>query len=59
MTKFTPPSQIKATPTIIASNQDDVCQMSFSDADDVMLTSQSQSKDVCDSYSTPTTTHPP
>ncbi len=52
--KFTPPSSIKATPTEIVSNQDDACPASFSDADDVMLTSSSQSEDVHDIYSTPT-----
>jgi hypothetical protein len=49
--KFTPPSPIKATPTIIASNQDDVCPTSFSNADDIMLMSPSQSKDLHDCYS--------
>ncbi len=58
-TKFTPPSLIKATPTLIASNQDDVCPMSLSDAGDVMLTSSSQNKEVHDNYSTPTTKDPP
>jgi hypothetical protein len=58
-TKFTPPSLIKATPTIIASNQDDIRPMSFSNADDVMLTSTSQSKDVHNNFSDPTTTNPP
>jgi hypothetical protein len=57
--KFTPPSPIKATPTEIASNQEDVCPTSFSNADDVMLRSSSQSKDVHDNYSTPTTSNPP
>jgi hypothetical protein len=58
-TKFDPPSPIKATPTEIASNQDDVHPMSFSNADDVMLMSPSQSKDVHDNYCTPTTSNPP
>jgi hypothetical protein len=58
-TNFTPPGPIKATPTLIASIQDDVCQASFSDAGDVMVTSPNQSKDVHDSYSTPTTQKPP
>ncbi len=57
--KFTPPSPIKATPTEIASNQDDVCPVSFSNADDVMLTLSSQIKDVHNNYSTPTTSNPP
>jgi hypothetical protein len=33
--------------------------VSFSNADDVMLTSSSQSKEVYDNYSTPTTSNPP
>jgi hypothetical protein len=40
--KVTPPSPIKASPTNIASNPDDVCPTSVSDADDVMLMSSSQ-----------------
>jgi hypothetical protein len=58
-TKFTPPSPIKATPTLIASTQDEVCPASFSDAGDIMVTSPSQSEDIHDSYSTPTTQNPP
>jgi hypothetical protein len=58
-TKFTPPSLIKATPTIIANNQDDVCLTSFSHVGDIMLMSSSQNKEVHDSYSTPTTKDPP
>jgi hypothetical protein len=57
--KFTPPSPIEATPTEIASNQDDIRPTSFSNADDVMMTSPSQSKDVNDNYTTPTTSNPP
>jgi hypothetical protein len=56
--KLNPPSAIKATPTIIACNQDDVHLTPFSNTDDIMLTSPSQSKDVHDSYSTPTNTNP-
>ncbi len=56
--KFTPPNLIKATPTEIASNQDDVHPTSFSNADDTALMSSSQSKDVHDKYSTPTTSNP-
>jgi hypothetical protein len=52
--KFTPPSPIKATPIEIASNQDVARPATFSDADDVMLMSASQSKDVHDNNSTPT-----
>jgi hypothetical protein len=58
-TKFTPPSPIKATPTIITSNQDGAGLMSFSNAGDIKLTSSSQNKEVHDNYSTPTTKDPP
>jgi hypothetical protein len=57
--KFTPPSPIKATPTEIASDQDIARPATFSDADDVMLTSPSQSEDVHVNNSTPTTSNPP
>jgi hypothetical protein len=56
---FTPPGPIKATPTNIASNQDDIRPASFSNADDLTLTSSSQSKDEHDNYSTSTTSNPP
>ncbi len=36
-TRFTPPSLIKATPTAIANNLDDVSTMSVSNADDIMM----------------------
>jgi hypothetical protein len=39
---YTPPSLIKATPTSIASNSDDVSTASVSKAGDVMITSSSQ-----------------
>jgi hypothetical protein len=58
-TNFTPHSPIKAAPTIIAINQDEVCPMSFSNASDVMLMSSSQNEEVHDSYSTPNTKDPP
>ncbi len=41
-TCYTPPSPIKATPTSIASNSDDVSRESVSKAGDVMMTSSSQ-----------------
>ncbi len=41
-TSYTPPSPIKATPTSIASNSDDVSTVSVSEAGDVMMTSSSQ-----------------
>jgi hypothetical protein len=45
-TKFTPPSPMKATPTIIASNPDDRSTTSVSNADDVMMTSSSQNEEI-------------
>jgi hypothetical protein len=39
---YTPPSPIKATPTSIASDSDDVRTASVSKAGDVMMTSSSQ-----------------
>jgi hypothetical protein len=41
-TSYTPPSPMKATPTSIASNSDDVSTASVSKAGDVMMTSSSQ-----------------
>jgi hypothetical protein len=41
-TSYTPPSPIKATPTSIAGNSDDVSTASVSKAGDVMMTSSSQ-----------------
>jgi hypothetical protein len=49
-TKFTPPSPIKATPATITSNDD--IPVTFSDADDIMLTSPSQNKEVHVNYCT-------
>ncbi len=57
--KFTPASPIKSTPTEIASNQDVIHPATFSDADDVMLMSPSQSINVHDNNSTPTASNPP
>jgi hypothetical protein len=50
-TKFTPPSPIKATPTTIASNFDDVSTTSFSNADDFMMTLSSQNKELLNNKS--------
>jgi hypothetical protein len=59
-TKFTPPSLIKAMPTLIASDQDDAWPMSFSNAGVVMMTSSSSQKEgIHDNYSTPTNKDPP
>ncbi len=42
VTSYTPPSPIKATPTSIASESNDVSTASFSEAGDVMMTSSDQ-----------------
>jgi hypothetical protein len=57
--KFTPPSQIKAPLILIASDHDDVCLMSFSNAGDVMMTSSSQNKGLHVNYSSPINKEPP
>jgi hypothetical protein len=44
--KLTPPSPIKAAPTNIASKPDDVSKTSVSNADDVMMKSSSQNKEI-------------
>jgi hypothetical protein len=49
--KVTPPSPIKATPTSIASDPDDVCPTSVSNADDVMMTSSSQNEEILSNHS--------
>jgi hypothetical protein len=41
-TSYTPPSPIKATPTSIASNSDDISTASVSKAGDIMMTSSNQ-----------------
>ncbi len=41
-TSYTPPSPMRATPTSIASNSDDVSTASVSKAGDVMMTSSTQ-----------------
>jgi hypothetical protein len=45
-TSYTPPSPIKATPTSIASNPNDVSTASVSKAGDVMMTSSSKKKKI-------------
>jgi hypothetical protein len=57
--KFTPPSPIEATPSEIASDQDVAHSATFSNPDDLMLTSPSQSKDEHDNNSTPTASNTP
>jgi hypothetical protein len=44
---------MKATPTLTASNPDDVCRAVFNNADEVMLTSPSQNKVIPVYDSTP------
>jgi hypothetical protein len=50
-TKSTTPSPIKATPTNIASNPNDVCLMSLCNADYVILMSSTQSEEIYSYYS--------
>ncbi len=45
-TRFTPSCPIKANPTTVASNTDDVSTRSVSDADDVMMMSSSQNEEL-------------
>ncbi len=45
-TSFTPPSLIKATPTTIASNSNDVSTTSVSKASDIMMMSSSQKEGI-------------
>jgi hypothetical protein len=50
---------MKATPTSIANNPDDICPTSFTNAGDIMLTSSSQKEGVHVNYSTPPNKDPP
>ncbi len=50
-TIYTPPSLIKATPTSIASNPDDISTASVSKAGDIMMTSSSQKGKLLNSLS--------
>ncbi len=45
-TSYTPPSLIKATPTTIASNLNDVSTTAVSKASDVMMMSSSQKEGI-------------
>ncbi len=58
-TKFSPPSLMKATPIIVASNTNDVCLTSVSKADDITVTFPCQNKKVHINYSTFTSKDPP
>jgi hypothetical protein len=49
--KFTPPSPIKATPTTVTSNPDDLSTTTVSNADDVMMMSSSQNKELLNNHS--------
>ncbi len=42
ITSYTPPSPMKATPTSIASNSNDLSTVSVSEAGDIMMTSSDQ-----------------
>ncbi len=58
-TSFTPPSPMKATPTTIASNSNDVRTASVSKASDVMMTSSSQKEGILKKKSTSPNKDPP
>jgi hypothetical protein len=49
---------MKATPNIIASNKNDMCPTSVSNADDITVTSPSQNKELHVNYSTLTNKDP-
>ncbi len=56
---FTPPSPMKATPTTIASNSNDVSTASVSKASDVMMTSSNQKEGILKKKSTFPNKDPP
>ncbi len=58
-TQVAPPSLMKATPTLIASNQHDVCPVSFSNVDDATIMPLYQNKGIYNNYSTPPNKDPP
>ncbi len=58
-TSFTPPSPMKATPTTIARNSDDVSTGSVSKASDVMMMSSSQKEGILKKKSTLPSKDPP
>jgi hypothetical protein len=57
--RFCPTLVCTTPPTVIASNNDDVCPTSFSNACDVMMMSSSQNEGLHVNYSTPTNKDPP
>ncbi len=58
-TSFTPPSPMKATPTTIASNSNDISTASVSKACDIMMTSSSQKEGILKKKSTLPNKDPP
>ncbi len=58
-TKSTPLSLMKATPTLITSNQHGECPASFSNTDDITMTPSSQNKGTHVNYSTSPNKDPP
>jgi hypothetical protein len=57
--KFTPPSPMKATPTTIPSDPDDICPTSVSNSGDVMVASSSQNKEIHSNHSVLPNKDPP
>ena len=58
-TSYTPPSPMKATPTSIVSNSNDISTASVSEAGDVMMTSSSKTKGILKEKSTLLNKDPP
>ncbi len=58
-TKFTPLSPMKATPNTIASDTNDACPTSVSNADEVTVMSSNQNKGIHIIYSTLANKDPP
>jgi hypothetical protein len=58
-TSYTPPSPIKAPPTTIASNSNDISTVSVSKADDIMVTSSSQKEGILKKNGILPRKHPP
>ncbi len=50
---------MKTTPNIVASNTNEVCPMPVSNADDIIVTSSSQNKELHINHSTPISKDPP
>jgi hypothetical protein len=58
-TKFTPPSPMKATTNIVASNNNDMCLMLVSNADDITAMPSCQNKELHINYCAPISKDPP